>query len=267
MLRTTTRVTRRAAMAGLALLLAPPVWAEGEGFTFAQAADTHFTDAASATVVAAAVTRLNADARVAFSLWLGDLTQSSKPAEMALAKTTLSALQRPWYAVRGNHDRTGDLYQQHFGPLRQAFDHGGWTFLLVDSCALPDGSRLGPEELAWLRERLATIDPHRPLVLACHHPLMPHSKAYAMKDTAEVLALFGNHNLRAVLGAHYHGNQEEVVDGVLFTTTACLATTRTNFDRTTAKGYRLFHCRGETITTEFVTVLDDRPPTTTGPAG
>ena len=78
---------------------------------------------------------------------------------------------------------------------------------------------------------------------------------YAVNPEAdEVLALFAGHNLRAVLNGHFHGNQEEVVDGVLFTTTACLSSTRGNHDGTDLKGYRLFHCAGGEITTEFVAV-------------
>ena len=74
-----------------------------------------------------------------------------------------------------------------------------------------------------------------------------------------MLALFAEHNLKAVLGGHHHGNQEEVIDGVLYTTTACLATTRTNFDGTTLRGYRLFYCTQDSITTEFVPVRDVKP--------
>ena len=60
--------------------------------------------------------------------------------------------------------------------------------------------------------------------------------------------------LRIAAAGHWHGNQEETRDGVLFTTTACCTSTRNNFDGTPEKGYRLFHLAGDSVATEFVEV-------------
>jgi hypothetical protein len=49
------------------------------------------------------------------------------------------------------------------------------------------------------------------------------------------------------------------VEGVLFTNTSCLATTRGNFDGTTMRGYRVFYCGEDTIDTQFVPVRDVKP--------
>ncbi len=224
-------------------------------FSFAEASDIHVTDTRSVEIVNDAVDQINADPRVAFSLWLGDVTQTSTADQMVLARLALSRLQRPRYVLRGNHDQTGGFYQREFGPLRQSFEYAGWKFLLADSNP-GDETPMSAEDLAWLRAELAATDPRTPLVLCTHHPLMPHTRSYRLAGADEVLALFQGYNLKAALSGHYHGNQSEVIDGVLFTTTACLATTRENFDGTKAKGYRLFHCRDGQITTEFVTVSD-----------
>ena len=106
---------------------------------------------------------------------------------------------------------------------------------------------------------METIAPETPIVLCTHHPLMPHTRAYHLAGAEDVIGLFAGHNLKAGLSGHYHGNQEEVVNGVLFTTTACLATTRDNFDGTTVRGYRIFECRDGKITTRFVPVRDIAP--------
>ena len=66
--------------------------------------------------------------------------------------------------------------------------------------------------------------------------------------------VFAGHNLKFVAAGHYHGNQVEEHNGVLFTTTACCSTTRDNFDETPEKGYRLFHVTKDAIETEFVAV-------------
>lgn len=228
-------------------------------FTFAAASDIHVTDTRSVEIVNDAVDEINADPRVAFSLWLGDLTQASTADQMVLARLALSRLRRPRYVLRGNHDQSGGFYQREFGPLRQAIEYGGWKFLLADSNP-GDATPMSADDLAWLRAELAATDPKTPLVLCTHHPLMPHTRSYRLAGADEVLALFKGYNLKAALSGHYHGNQSEVVDGVLFTTTACLATTRENFDGTKAKGYRLFHCRDGQITTEFVTVAEGAEP-------
>jgi hypothetical protein len=226
---------------------------EKDEFTFAAAADLHVTDTKSVEIVNDAVDRINTDSRVAFSLWLGDLTRAAVPDEMVLARLTLSRLLRPWHPLRGNHDLAPGVYEREFGALNRSFTYAGWKFLLVDSNP-GDKTPLAPAQLDWIREQLKSTEAKTPIVLCTHHPLMPHTKSYLLAGAAQALALFKDHNLKAAIAGHYHGNQEESADGVLFTTTACLSTTRDNFDGSAAKGYRLFHCRGGEITTEFVPV-------------
>lgn len=227
-------------------------------FVFAQASDTHITDTKSVEIVNDAVDMINADPRVAFSLWLGDLTQFSTSDEMTLARMALDRLRRPYYTLRGNHDLKDGLYEREFGELNYTFEYGGWKFIMLDSNP-GDDTPIDAERMQWLREVLAETDREQPLVLCAHHPLYPNTATHLLAGAADVLALFADHNLKAVLGGHHHGNQEEVIDGVLYTTTACLATTRTNFDGTTLRGYRLFHCTQDSITTEFVPVRDVKP--------
>jgi 3',5'-cyclic AMP phosphodiesterase CpdA len=206
-------------------------------------------------IVNDAVDHINANPQLAFSLWLGDLTQDSTHDEMILARLALSRLKKPAYVLRGNHDRSGGWFEKEFGSLRQRFEYGGWVFLLADSNP-GDKTPMSQTDRDWLRKQLETIDPKTPIVLCTHHPLMPHTRAYHLAGADEVVALFAGHNLKACLSGHYHGNQEEIVNGILFTTTACLATTRNNFDGTTARGYRIFECRNGDITTRFVPVRD-----------
>lgn len=226
-------------------------------FGFAQGNDIHITDTKSVEILNDAVDMINADPYVAFSLWLGDLTQDSASDAMALARMGLDRLRRPYYALRGNHDLAGGYFEREFGPLNRVFEYAGWKFILLDSN--PETEPIGGERIEWLRELLKATDPSQPIVLCTHHPLYPNTRAYLAPGAADVIALFKGHNLKAVLSGHYHANQEEVIDGVLYTTTACLATTRGNHDGTTPRGYRLFYCAGDTITTQFVIVRDPRP--------
>ncbi|MBT3379737.1 MAG: hypothetical protein HN742_36550 [Lentisphaerae bacterium] len=223
------------------------------GFWFAQASDTHVTDTKSVEIVNDGVDSINADTRVDFSLWLGDLTRAADPDEMVLARLALKRLTKPHYTVRGNHDLRSGVYDGEFGPLRRRLEHRGWVFLLIDSNP-GDKTPISQTEHTWIRDQLKTINANTPIVLCTHHPLMPHTKSYLIAGAGDILALFKDHRLKACLSGHYHGNQEETAEGILFTTTACLSTTRGNFDGTKPKGYRLFHCEDDQIAGEFVPV-------------
>jgi len=217
----------------------------------------HITDTRSVEILNDGVDMINGDPRVAFSLWLGDLTQASEADAMALARMGLSRLRQPYHVLRGNHDLAGGHFEREFGPLNHAFEYGGWKFIMLDSN--PENEPFSEDRMQWLRDVLAATDPAQPLVLCTHHPLYPNTRAYLAPGAADVIALFSGHNLRAALSGHYHANQEGIVDGVLYTTTACLSSTRGNHDGTTKHGYRLFHCTRDSISTEFVTVKDSKP--------
>lgn len=230
-------------------------------FTFATINDIHLSDAASTTLLDTAVARINADSRVRFVVVLGDLATIGKMDELNLAKASLSQLKIKYFVVPGNHDvaldpkNPFDNYQEVFNELRWSFEENGWAFIGFNSCELAMSDvTVAPEEVAWLNKRIEAIGPEQPVALFCHHPLNPNTKAYRVKNADEILGLFKGHKLRLVASGHWHGNQVESRDNVLFTTTACCTATRDNFDGTPQKGYRLYHLEGDSISTEFIEV-------------
>lgn len=249
---TLTRNARALAIILLALVVALPVGAED--FWFAAVADTHMRDEPACEIVREAVGMINADERVAMSLWLGDITDRSTEPEFVLSKQLLEGLQRPWHPARGNHDVKDALYEEYFGPINRRVEHDGWVFLLFDSNG-PKETLVTGETMAWLREQVAATDPQTPIVLAAHHPLLLGG-VIPLAGAPEILALFDDHNLKAVLAGHLHTNMENTRDGVLFTVNACCATTRANVDHDPRRGYRLFHAKDGELTTEFVTVRE-----------
>ncbi len=234
------------------LAIALPVGAED--FWFAAVADTHIRDEASAEIVRDAIDMINADGRIEFSLWLGDITDRSTEPEFIVSRQTLERCDRPWYPVRGNHDVKDGLYEKYFGELNYSFEHGGWKFLMLDSNG-PKETLIDEARMQWLREQIAATDPGTPMVLCCHHPLILGG-IVPLVGAPEILALFERHSLKAVLVGHLHTNQEHTVDGVLHTVNACCATTRGNIDGDPRRGYRLFHCCDGEISTEFMTVRE-----------
>ena len=232
--------------------------AEPAGFSFAAMNDLHLQTDEGGKALAKMMDALNARDDLDFTVVLGDLTTAAKPEELTLAKSGLDRLRKPHYAIPGNHDTNKggvSAFEQVFGPANWRREHNGWVLLGLNSTeGFASDVTIPPERLEWLKRDLSTIDATTPIALFLHHPLNPHSKSYRVKNAEEVLTLFQGHALRLAAAGHFHGNQEERRDGILFTTTACCAGTRGNHDKTTEKGYRVFHCKGDQIETEFVVV-------------
>lgn len=232
------------------------------GFTFAAVNDLHLLDEASAAALGKAVDAINAQQDAAFTVVLGDLSSNAQAQEFALAKTALDRLARPHYLIPGNHDMNNKdkanpagSFEAVFGPANWRRDVQDWTLIGLNSCdGVKSDVALSEERLAWLKAQVAEIPAERPIALFLHHPLNPHSKSYRVKNADAVLALFAGHNLKLAAAGHFHGNQVEEQNGVLFTTTACCSSTRGDHDGTKAKGFRLFHCQNGKVQTEFVEV-------------
>jgi len=232
-----------------------------KSFSVAAINDIHVVDAASVALLARAVERINALPDIRLTVVLGDISMNGKREQLDLAKKALDRLARPYAAVPGNHEALtkGTLpyaaYTRAFKERSWVRHEEGWFLIGLDSCeggAVDVKIRLS--RVAWLSEQLQKIPTDRPIALFAHHPFNPHSSAYRVRNADKVLALFSNHQLKLVASGHWHGNQVETQDGILFTTTACCSTTRDNHDLTPAKGFRLFHFGKDNVETEFVAV-------------
>jgi len=234
----------------------------GERFRFAAVNDLHITDEASAVIVERAVARINAEADIAFTVVLGDIGSWGLEREMTLGKAALDKLKAPYFCIPGNHDvlAKGENvylnYDQAFGE-RQWFENNdkAWAFIGLDTCnGTASDVTVPPERVQWLSKQLEGIDPARPIALFTHHPLNPNTKAYRVKNADEILGVFKGHTLKMVASGHYHGNQIEESEGILFTTTACCSSTRGNFDDTPEKGFRIFNLDKSLITHDFIEI-------------
>ncbi len=242
--------------------ITPDIHLGGNGpLCFVALNDLHVLDAKSTGIVNRAVKQINADKDVDFVAVLGDIATDGKIGELKLAKGSLDRLEKPYFCVPGNHDieaRALDpcgSYRGTFGELQWTEGEEGWLFMGIDTCNGTASDVTVPQErMDWIAKQLKHTKKGRPIAVFCHHPFNPNSKAYRVQNADDVLALFAEHNLKLVAAGHYHGNQAEVRDGVLFTTTACCASTRGNFDNTEAKGYRRFRMDKQEIGHEFVEV-------------
>lgn len=229
--------------------------------TFAVIGDIHVLDARSTGIVNHAMDMMNANADIRFTVMCGDLATDGNLSELNLAKQSLDRCKHPVYAIPGNHDvcmKSKDIYanfRKQYPESDWHHEDESWLFMGIDSTneAKSDVS-IRPDQIEFIQEQLKKTNAKRPIALFSHHPFNPSTK-YRVQNADEVLGLFAGHNLKLVAAGHFHGNQEETKDGVLFTTTACCSTTRDNHDGTKSKGYRLFHIEKETVTTEYVEVM------------
>jgi Calcineurin-like phosphoesterase len=253
----TSPCTRRAALGRLAALLATGLWPgalraatlggrAGE-FSFVAANDFHHEESGCDAWFAALFRQIATHGDLAICLGLGDLANKGRPESIAAVARLAAAAGLRFLATPGNHDndleQTTALFDRELpGRLNYRVEHQGWQFLVIDST---DGKKwektqVSPATLAWLDAELPRIDPHQPLVLATHFPLAASVKMCPL-NAEEVLTRLLHHNLRLVLGGHYHGRTETMRGDYQLVTNACCGRVARNHDGTTTKGYWL--CR------------------------
>lgn len=242
--------------------LTPDFSFRGDGTVrFAALGDLHIRAARDVGILGRAVNEINNDKTIDFAVVLGDLTAGGTLAEMNLVYQALGRLEKPYYVIPGEHDinpATADgyeFYTRTFGRTQWKHVVDGWVFIGLDTCnGNADDVTVPADRLEWLQGQLNHTDKKKPIVLLTHHPFGPGTKAHRVANADEVLDLFRDHQLRVVASGHYHGNQVEERDGIVFTTTASCSRAVENDDGTKEKGYRVFTLTGDNVEHEFVAI-------------
>jgi 3',5'-cyclic AMP phosphodiesterase CpdA len=191
----------------------------------------------------------------------GDLAKDGKRSELELARDVLGGLKMPYFVVQGNHDvlhggeKEETLFREVFSLKSNSYHvtaKGIHFIVIAHGCGRAyQKNAVRPDVLAWMRKTLGSIRDEKPYILVSHYPFA-RGVRYRTPNADEVLSLFKDRKLLAVMSGHFHGNTENIENGVLMTTTACSSGTRGNHDGTKAKGYRVFHIDGNMeIKTEF----------------
>jgi 3',5'-cyclic-AMP phosphodiesterase len=157
-----------------------------------------------------------------------------------LYKKTEQVLQMPLHHAIGNHDVFGiltksgvapsdpaygkKLYEDRIGRTYYSFDHKGYHFVVLDSIQPTEDrlweGRVDEKQLSWLADDLKSTEPHTPVIVTVHVPLVTAFATYTEKDGIErkyntltvsnapqVLAAFEGRNVIAVLQGHTHVNE------------------------------------------------------------
>ncbi len=161
-------------------------------------------------------------------VFTGDLADRSEPHAYArlrqLVEPAAAAMGAEIVWVMGNHDERSDYSLGLFGvesdePQDRVHDVAGLRVIALDT-TVPGyhHGQLDDDQLAWLRDQLATPAPYG-TVLALHHPPIP----LPMLAAAEIIELYDQHRLaeviegsdvRVVIGGHFHYSSYSTFAGV-----------------------------------------------------
>ncbi|MBP6936285.1 PQQ-binding-like beta-propeller repeat protein [Bacteroides sp.] len=190
----------------------------GERFRFALLTDLHITSKTTATEdLERAVKQLNATPDIDFVVVAGDVTEEGDRASLLRTKEILDQLHIKYYIAPGNHEtkwsESGVTDFGHiFGGERFEFEHKGFLFLGFNTGPLmrmADG-HVAPQDITWMKERLAKVGKKKPVFLVTHYPLQKGD----VDNWYEVTDAVRTYNIRAFLGGHYHSNRALSYDGI-----------------------------------------------------
>lgn len=132
----------------------------------------------------------------------------------------------PYYLALGNHDVT-EAYWEGVGNVkgekRDLFYEAiiqGYRLIVLDSSYDHSGKGVVSEEqLQWLKETLAQPAPNGSIVVV-HHPLEAGHvvDGHSLSNSAEVLAIIKNTDVKLVLSGHTHQNKVTTYENILLST-------------------------------------------------
>jgi len=213
----------------------------GAGFSFVQISDSHigFNKAANQDVAGTlklAIDKINGlSVTPELLLHTGDVSQSSKASEFDTAQQIVaSAKVGQTFYVPGEHDTASDdgvLYRERFGKGTigngwYSFTHKGVHFIGLNNVLQIDAmGRLGPEQLSWLKNDLASLSSSAPIVIFAHIPLwMVYPEwGWGTQDGAEALSYLKRFGSVTVLNGHIHQVVQKVEGNVSFHTATSTA--------------------------------------------
>jgi Icc protein len=207
-------------------------------FSFMQISDSHigFSKAPNPDVTGtlkAALARIDRQpVQPDFIIHTGDLTHLSRPDEFDTVSQLMqgSRTQRAFF-VPGEHDVIGDNGREFFSRFGEkqteggwySFDHRGVHFVaLINVLNLKGGGLgwLGPDQLAWLKQDLASRSSETPIVVFAHMPMWSLYPAWGWgtDDAGAALSMLRRFGSVTVLNGHIHQIQQKVEGRITFYT-------------------------------------------------
>ncbi|EON76888.1 hypothetical protein ADIS_2634 [Lunatimonas lonarensis] len=187
----------------------------------------------------------------------------------------------PVYNTVGNHDLFAiypespedenhpdykfGMYRRYLGDTYYSFDHKGWHFIVLNSLGVTEDKKYKAEvdsaQLAWLEADLLGVDLRTPIVMVTHIPLVTargivtgNPAGHHVINSAAVLALMEQHNLRLILQGHIHWKEHgQVNDRFEYLTGGSIAGNGWRGRRhDTKEGFVLIRIDGEDLSWEYI---------------
>jgi 3',5'-cyclic-AMP phosphodiesterase len=262
------------------------------GFSFAFLTDIHVQPELRATEgFKAAIAKVN-QLKPDFVITGGDLIMDALAQTPGRADSlydlyieTQKGFNMPVYNTMGNHEVFGyspesgvdsshllygdKMFEKKLGRRYYVFEFNGWRFYILDSIdEWKEGGYYGyvdREQMAWLKEDLAKVDPETPIAISVHIPLIsvftqldlgstaPNGRGSVVTNSKDLLDLFKGHNLKLVLQGHLHSCEDIYVYGIHFITVGAVSGgwwkgPHRGFE----EGFLMVHVSGDEIETEYI---------------
>lgn len=178
-----------------------------------------------------------------------------------------------WYERSGadpaNPEYGKGMFENRIGPRYQRIDRFGWIFFILDSVEKDEKGgyegMIDSEQMLWLQEQLAGIDPSTPVVISTHIPLLTAGamvyygtttatpSSWVVTNAKEVTELFKDHNLRLVLQGHLHIYETLHILGIQYITGGAVSGSWwTGPYYGTEEGFLLVKVAGDSFTWEYI---------------
>jgi Icc protein len=170
---------------------------------------------------------------------------SEKKAEILfdLMDSEFKRFRMPVYLTMGNHENVGiteesgidktnpmwgkNMYESRYTKRYYTFEYNGWKFFILDGIKILEKEKnytqgVDSVQMEWIRKELLTTDKSVPVIISIHSPLInPHAIASSDSEalsanSAAILNLFRDHNLRMVLEGHTHLYMDLFFKGVSY---------------------------------------------------
>jgi outer membrane protein assembly factor BamB/predicted phosphodiesterase len=211
-----------------------------------------------------------------FILHTGDVTEFGSEEEFRAYSQAISSLNITFYHTLGNHDvrwngagwLMGEKYLSNY-KRNYTFTKEGIIFIALDSSfPFSQYGLIDPSQLAWLKDTLAKIPYEQPIIIFCHHPIMPSRNFLIGRDA--LLEILRPYNVVLLLTGHGHSNLSWQVDGINFLMTKGLMDADTCFRfikiRNDTIEISTFDLKGNEIQNQKLVFPLKRTPPTSSPA-
>ncbi len=187
-----------------------------QSYSFAWLSDTHIGAPKAAAYLDSVVRSINQVDSLKFVIVSGDLTEKGRNSEFEKFKKIIDKLDIPYYVIPGNHDfvwnESGGLeFTDLFNNENFEFTFGNEEYIGLNAAVLwrGGGGHFPPETLAWLKDKLASVNDKLRIILFVHFPLTD-----SIDNWFTVTNMLAGKNVKAVLVGHGHKYEKFNFNGI-----------------------------------------------------